>query len=178
MSADEMAAVLTEASRQSVSAYENGTREPPITALVSIATKYGVSIDWLCGTSNEPYTDISVDNAELHYYEGFRWTNGIIDTSLFQNFNPFEPAYNADTLQNYSDPVKRHSLYTLEARANILVLLRYPNAISLTSKMDNVEPGTETLSGENTKKRKKYFQVISDMKTVLNTGKAIYTIEK
>lgn len=178
MSADEMAAVLTEASRQSVSAYENGTREPPIAALVSIATKFGISLDWLCGNSNEPYTENSVDNAEMRYYEGFRWNSGYIETSLFQNFNPFQPVYNEDALQNYSDPVKRHSFYTLEARANILVLLRYPNAISLTSKMDNVEPGTEAQSGENKKKRKKYFQVISDMKTVLNTEKAIYTIDK
>ena len=178
MSADEMAAVLTEASRQSVSAYENGTREPPIAALVSIATKFGISIDWLCGVSNKPYTDISVDYAELQYYKGLYWNDGQIDTRIFQGFKPFMPAYDEDKLHDYSDPVKRHSLYTLEARANILILLRYPNAISLTSKMDNVEPGTETQAGENKKKRKKYFQVISNLNNVLNTGKAVYTIEQ
>lgn len=173
-----MAAVLTEASRQTVSAYENGTREPPITALVSIATKFAVSIDWLCGNSDVPYTDLSVDNAEMQYYQGFRWNNGRIDTGLFKSYIPFKPPFNSDTLQDYSDPETRHSFYSLAARANILVLLRYPNAISLTSKMDNIEPGTEAQAGENTKKRKKYFQVISDLKTILNTGNAIYTIEK
>ena len=178
MSADELSAVLIDASRQTVSAYENGTREPPLDALVSIAIKFAVSLDWLCGLSGNPYTDTSVDRAEAAYFEGSRWNMGHIDTNLFNSFDPFPPAYAEDALRNYGNPVTRRERYSLEARANILVLLRYPNAITLTSRMDNVNPDTEAHAGENKKKRKKYLQVISDLKTVINTGKALYVIEE
>lgn len=174
MSYEEIGALCETISRQAYNAWENGTRAPSVDALVEIATKFGFSIDWLCGTSPEPYTENSVLFAEKSYYEGDRWNEKNIDTKFLWIFDPYEPQLAEEALQNYSQYEIRKNNYSLEARANILVLLRYPSAISQTSSQDNFLPGVET--GVNLKKRRKYIQVISQLKTVINTGKEIYRI--
>lgn len=78
----------------SISSYETGAKTPSLDMVINIATKYNVSIDWLCGLSNKTpstsvvstYSDIIVAlttiasnstlNIEIGYdapsdYEGF-----------------------------------------------------------------------------------------------------------
>ena len=176
MSFEEISALCENISRQAYNAWEAGTRSPSVDALMEIAIKFSLSIDWLCGTSPDPYTENSVIYAEHTYYEGSRWNKNNIDTSFLHIFEPYEPRLNKTSVQNYSQYEIRKKNYSLEARANILVLLQYPNAISLTSRLDNFLPGTEN-KGENQKKLRKYNQVISNLKQVINTGQAIYQIE-
>lgn len=174
MSYEEISALCETISRQAYNAWENGTRAPSVDALVEIATKFGLSIDWLCGTSPEPYTENSVLFAEQAYYKGSRWNEKDIDTNFLWIFDPYEPQLDKKATLNYSLYEKRKNAYSLEARANILVLLRYPSAISQTSTQDNFFPKEET--GTNLKKRRKYIQVINNLKTVINTGKELYHI--
>lgn len=39
---------------QTYSAYEKGINEPPIDVLINIATKYKVSLDWICRINRNP----------------------------------------------------------------------------------------------------------------------------
>lgn len=39
---------------QTYSAYEKGINKPPIDVLINIATKYNVSLDWICRISRDP----------------------------------------------------------------------------------------------------------------------------
>ena len=174
MSYEEIGALCVTISRQAWNAWENGTRAPSVDAIKEIATKFSLSADWLIGTSTEPFTENSVLFAEQKYFEGSRWDDGNIDTSFLLVFNPYEPKLDDKALQNYSQYKTRKKLYSLEARANILVLLRYPFAISQTSRQDDFSPRGRT--SINQKKQRKYNQVINDLKTIINTGSAIYHI--
>lgn len=51
-----------------LSAYENGDRIPSYEILVTLAQKYNVSIDWLCGFSNKMYRDENIAT----YADAFR----------------------------------------------------------------------------------------------------------
>ena len=174
MSYEEISTICETISRQAYNAWENGTRAPSVDALIEISTKFALSVDWLCGTSPDPYTENSVLYAEQAYYEGSRWIDKDIDTNFLWVFDPYEPQLDKNAVQNYSLYGKRKNTYSLEARANILVLLRYPSAISQTSSQNNFLPGEET--GVNLKKRRKYIQVIKNLKTVINTGIELYHI--
>ena len=174
MSYEEVSALCQTISRQAYNAWENGTRAPSVDAVIEIATNFGLSLDWICGISPNPYTEQSVLFAEENYFQGSRWNDKNIDTSFLWVFDPYEPQLDKEALQNYSLYEKRRNLYSLEARANILVLLRYPSAISSTSRQDNFSPEAET--GVNQKKRRKYIQTINDLKSVINTGNAMYHI--
>ena len=47
--------------KQTYAAYEKTINKPPIDILIKIAEKYNISIDWLCGFTNEE-TGISALN--------------------------------------------------------------------------------------------------------------------
>ncbi|MBD5128334.1 MAG: helix-turn-helix transcriptional regulator [Ruminococcaceae bacterium] len=47
----EFCAVL-EIPQSTLSAYETGRMQPTIASLVNIATKFNISLDWLCGVNN------------------------------------------------------------------------------------------------------------------------------
>lgn len=52
-------------SQNALSGYENGDRAPSCEILVTIAEKYNVSIDWLCGLSNKK----NLTNEYSTYYD-------------------------------------------------------------------------------------------------------------
>lgn len=47
------AAKLSGISQQAISAYENGSREPHMSAIIALARTYGVTLDYLCGLVDE-----------------------------------------------------------------------------------------------------------------------------
>lgn len=46
-------AKMVKVSKATISNYEKGKVSPPIELLIKLAERYDVSIDWLCGLSNE-----------------------------------------------------------------------------------------------------------------------------
>lgn len=66
--------------QQTYSLYERGSNKPPIDLLIKIAEKYNVSIDWLCGLSDDEgrpklsfdtYADILSVIFEMGFLDGF-----------------------------------------------------------------------------------------------------------
>ncbi|MCI1930405.1 MAG: helix-turn-helix domain-containing protein [Clostridia bacterium] len=69
-----------------ISAYENATKNPSLDIIMNISKKYNVSLDWLCGLSNEKnvskkivtYSDVVrilillESNPELEFYIGIQ----------------------------------------------------------------------------------------------------------
>lgn len=60
----------------SVSSYETGAKTPSLDMVINIAQKYNVSIDWLCGLSN----NMALNNHITTYKELFRLFITIFDT--------------------------------------------------------------------------------------------------
>lgn len=72
---------VVESTSATISAYENATKNPSLEIVINIAEKCNISIDWLCGLSEEKglkpeinnYRDIAVRvlellNADIHCY--------------------------------------------------------------------------------------------------------------
>ena len=155
--------------------WETGTRIPTIDSLLVYATKFGASLEWLCGLSDEPYTQNSVAFAEYKYFTPGNWYVDHIDVRFLKSFNLMsEMQFDESALTNYSYHEQRNKLFSLEARANVLVLMPYPGAISASSR--NMSLDEATPNSANKKKRTKYIQVIDNLKTVINTGKPVYTL--
>lgn len=155
--------------------WETGTRIPTIDSLLVYATKFGVSLEWLCCLSDEPYTQNSIAFAEHKYFTPGKWYFDHIDVGFLKYLNPMSgKKFEETALKNYSYHEQRNKFFSLEARANILVLMPYPSAISASSR--NMSLDEVTPNSANTKKHAKYIQVIDDLKTVINTGKAVYRL--
>ncbi len=103
-------------SRSALNNWERGLRVPSADGLYQISTSFGVSIDWLFGLSQVPYTHDSVILAELIHkpYETIK--------KLIRN-DPMSLRIDASS-KDYFDNSKR-DLYELAARANILVFTLY-----------------------------------------------------
>ena len=78
MSQEELAS-KTRLSQQTISKYENGTREPDISTLKQFASIFNVSIDYLIGFSSSKHNDIPIISEEekelLSYYAALDKTN-------------------------------------------------------------------------------------------------------
>lgn len=59
----------------SVSSYETGAKTPSLDMVINIAQKYNVSIDWLCGLSN----NMTLDNHITTYKDIFRLFITVLD---------------------------------------------------------------------------------------------------
>lgn len=81
-------------SQNALSGYENRDRIPSYDILVSIATTYNVSIDWLCGLSDKK----ALDNHISTYKDLFQLFVNILDTR-YQNQDtmPIIDIINAET---------------------------------------------------------------------------------
>ncbi len=104
------------ASRSALNNWERGLRIPSADGLYQISTSFGVSIDWLFGVSQIPYTHDSVFLAEsIHKpYEVIKDLNQ--NGSMYLRIDA--------SSKDYFDNSKR-DLYELAARANILVFTLY-----------------------------------------------------
>lgn len=104
-------------SRSALNNWERGSRIPSADGLFQISTSFGVSIDWLFGLSQVPYTHDSITYAESirRPYVTIKNIVGCSATS---------PIFDDASTKDYFDKSKRE-LYELSARANILVFTLY-----------------------------------------------------
>ena len=107
---EEFAILIGLRGRGSLGTLENAKNPPSFDTLLNIADVFGVSIDWLVGNSKIPYTHSSLKSAEDKF---FAFALNIDDGNIFKM-----------TLKDYLEPEYRMSKYSLDIRANILVLLR------------------------------------------------------
>lgn len=82
-----------------LSSYENSDKMPPVDILISIAQKYNVSLDWLCGFQNEQvfptittYSDVIRLLSALEAAENLETHISIIDVNDSDSFESHEEA--------------------------------------------------------------------------------------
>lgn len=119
------AAALCGVGKSAVNYWENGKRVPAINCLYGIATAYGVSIDWLCGISEDRYTSASVACGEECYP---------IDGDMIDELFGFStaPMTKEECLALEKDInlfVRLRPAIPLNIRADILVLTHYLNIL-------------------------------------------------
>ena len=107
-------------SRSALNTWERGTRMPSADGLFQIATAYGVSMDWLCGITNTPYTTESIDAAERLHMSTSLLNDVLSNLSIF-------PGYHNDKV--VTDYFKHKDRFSIEARANILVFVLFLNGL-------------------------------------------------
>lgn len=81
--------------KQTYAAYEKTINKPPIDILIKIAEKYNVSIDWLCGFTNEDvgtsalntYSDVLKVIFELSSLDGVEIESGFLHEQRQNDFN-------------------------------------------------------------------------------------------
>lgn len=125
-------------SKSAVSAWEKGLRTPSIEAMHCIASSFGVSLDWFTGTSDEPYTDMTIEAVEnLHPVPLSALTQALefYNASFIPYLKPYMKNTNIEDFLNhvsadsiteqYLDKEKRRKNYSLGARANIIVLQQF-----------------------------------------------------
>lgn len=109
--------------RATLNLWEVGKRQLSLDGLIIISSCFGVSVNWLCGMSDIPYTEDSLKIARKTYLNGKEKTFG--DYKITDEFL---------------------SSYPLEVQANIIVLLKnyemYENTIKkpkrLKKRIDNI----------------------------------------
>lgn len=115
-----LAFLLNLKNEASIRDYEAQRTVPSVDVLSDIANLFGVSIDWLTGRSNVPYTDEILLSLEEY------------------NLLP--------TVENYETPSKRSKLYSLPVRANIIFIFKLLHSappiasISNMSTLSNTSP--------------------------------------
>ncbi|ERT62464.1 helix-turn-helix domain-containing protein [Megasphaera vaginalis (ex Srinivasan et al. 2021)] len=101
-----------------ISQFENNKSVPSFNSLIQIANFYAVSLDWLIGRSNIIYTKESVFEGEIALHEQFMNLGEQIGfnyiAALQKGWEFMAPTY------LYKD--KREKYYSLDVRANIVVL--------------------------------------------------------
>lgn len=100
---------LTKVNQNSIDAYRYSRRIPKIKTAIAIATTFGISLDWLYGFTDMPYTEESIRIAENESY------------MKFQTTIPYKPGIQ----------------YSLEARANLIILQQYSNVIKDNTRKTN-----------------------------------------
>ena len=104
-------AKMVKVSKATISNYEKGKVSPPIELLIKLAERYDVSIDWLCGLSNEEiprlmsYGDAFFRLVEIDKVIGF----SVEDVTFFSNLRGTAVLFDATltkALEEYQEMVK------------------------------------------------------------------------
>ena len=150
-------------SKSAYSSWSKGSRIPAIDSLYAIASTFGVSLDWLTGTAQCPYTEDTVSVAEELravpieiLKDAILMHNKIFTATMYPNYLSAEETdeyaeRNLANIREYLDPSLRQRLYTLGARANIVMLGHYmfsfyPSPYSPTGKHINRTAVQQTLA--------------------------------
>ena len=124
-------------SKSAYSSWSKGSRIPAIDSLYAIASTFGISLDWLTGTAQCPYTEETVRVAEglraipaEIFKDAVLLHNKIFTATMYPNYLSADEAdryaeRNLVNIREYLDPSLRRKLYTLGARANIVMLGHY-----------------------------------------------------
>ena len=103
-------AKMVKVSKATISNYEKGKVSPPIELLIKLAERYDVSIDWLCGLSNEEiprlmsYGDAFFRLVEIDKVIGF----SVEDVTFFSNLRGAAVLFDATltkALEEYQEMV-------------------------------------------------------------------------
>ena len=103
-------AKMVKVSKATISNYEKGKVSPPIELLIKLAERYDVSIDWLCGLSNEEiprlmsYGDAFFRLVEIDKVIGF----SVEDVTFFSNLRGTAVLFDATltkALEEYQEMV-------------------------------------------------------------------------
>lgn len=103
-------AKMVKVSKATISNYEKGKVSPPIELLIKLAKRYDVSIDWLCGLSNEEiprlmsYGDAFFRLVEIDKVIGF----SVEDVTFFSNLRGTAVLFDATltkALEEYQEMV-------------------------------------------------------------------------
>ena len=103
-------AKMVKVSKATISNYEKGKVSPPIELLIKLAERYDVSIDWLCGLSNEEiprlmsYGDAFFRLVEIDKVIGF----SVEDVTFFSNLRGIAVLFDATltkALEEYQEMV-------------------------------------------------------------------------
>ena len=126
-------AKLTKINNNTIKSYNNLQRIPETLTILSITTTFGISVDWLYGITNKPYTEESIRLAENQCYMKFRVTI----------------------------PYKQNTQYSLEARANLIVLRQY-----------------EQILKETIRKTTRLKKIQKEIEEIAETGNPKYKLEQ
>ena len=165
-------------SPSALKAWVSGNRVPSIDGILSFATAFAVSIDWLVGINDSPYTESIVQFAEDEFGLMTPKTGGYnVFRELFVNTSLYNGDFIGDRriLENalaYDDAVQRAQVFSLEARANALVCQRL---LSITK--DLIEENTErplVSARLGTKKQ----GIVNALKIIALTGQPAFFVKK
>lgn len=134
---------LCDVKKSALNTWESGERVPPITGVYSIALCFGVSLDWLCGLTENRYTEVSVSATESAYPvndEDFKMLVPDKVSAAVSCLPGFTNNELQEIMQRYLNIETRRAFWTLEARAYIVVLTRYIKMfISAQTELTNVQ---------------------------------------
>ena len=105
----EIAIGTNELTEQIICYYMNSKRNITGRSLIILSLAYGISTDWILGLTEKPYTEESIRIAENESY------------MKFQTTIPYKPGIQ----------------YSLEARANLIILQQYSNVIKDNTRKTN-----------------------------------------
>ena len=114
-------AKMVKVSKATISNYEKGKVSPPIELLIKLAERYDVSIDWLCGLSNEEiprlmsYGDAFFRLVEIDKVIGF----SVEDVTFFSNLRGTAVLFDATltkALEEYQEMVNLRDNNTISER--------------------------------------------------------------
>lgn len=109
--------------------WERGERIPTFHNLCSYAGLFGVSLDWLAGLTDAPYTEHTVRALENRFPLDEDEVSGRMAI-----YEKMLPRFGRIAIENYLIPSHRKEAYPLPARANIIVLNRRLRTVN-----DNME---------------------------------------
>ena len=110
LSMNDLASLMHFKSKGTIGQLETQKAQPSFDFLLKMNSIFAISLDWLIGLSNQPYTNGSLLNAEIN-----------INKIIYDN-NKLE--YSLKLLPNYyTDLSEREKQYPLSVRANIVFLM-------------------------------------------------------
>ena len=110
LSMNDLASLMHFKSKGTIGQLETQKAQPSFDFLLKMNSIFAISIDWLIGLSNQPYSNGSLLNAEIN-----------INKIIYDN-NKLE--YSLKLLPNYyTDLSEREKQYPLSVRANIVFLM-------------------------------------------------------
>lgn len=112
-----LASLALPVSQATINHWENKRRVPALSAIQGIADVFSVSLDWLSGRSDIPYTESLMCSLEREYCP---LKVNAPDESIITLW----PAKTAMAPDEYINERVRHIYYSLGVRANILLLLQ------------------------------------------------------
>ncbi len=125
LSSSQLAILLNFKSKGSIGNLESGKAAPLTDSLIEMADLFAVSLDWLVGRSNLPYTDELMTEIESNFWNST--CLNIYQVGEFASIFPSPPEF-------YMEPQKRSNTYSLEVRANIIFLFSVIFITAMTAK--------------------------------------------